>query len=712
MKIARNLVFALQFLLAFLLVFEKHIQLPSIGAVFGRMHPLLLHLPIGAMSLLFLFYLVQNYQGRNTKNEFSLIGIGLHFNALFAVFTALAGLFLSQEGGYSEGLTTHKWTGMGFNWISWGLLLGWEQYAFRRWYGISWGIGVVMMSISGHLGGALTHGENYLLQPLEVKEELPVATLESTVYQAAILPILNNKCYSCHNEKKSKGELILSNWEGIRKGGKHGAVWIPGSSANSLLINRMKLPLEDEEHMPPKGKVQLLDEEIDLIGQWINEGADESLTIGAVSEDHLLYSFLVPIIDNIQGKSNQYTFEPANRDLLASLNTPFRTVTPIAENSPALEAAIFVRAYYQPEFLEELTAISEQLVSLNLSGLPIQDEELKVIANFQNLEKLFLNQTEITSAGISHLSNLKSLQSLALSGTKVDVNILKTVEQLPNLTKLYLWNTPLVEEDFLQFAELLPKVSIDQGFQPDPNELLPLSAPVVVNQEQVLIGDQRIELKHNFPGVTIRYEMNGEDPDSLSPIYQEPIEVADYALLKASAFLEGWASSSPISKGFFRAGLSLDSVVLLTTPNPQYAGRGAETLHDNAKGDEVNFKSPTWIGYREHPFEAMIKVKEVGEVSKVVLSYLNDMGAYIMPPVYVEVYGKHAGQEWTLLNKKKLPVPTGYENKAIELVGIDLPKQSFEWIKVVAQNVTKLPKWHNGAGDLGWVFVDELFLYP
>ena len=712
MNIVRNLVFALQFLLAFLLVFEKHIQLPAVGAVVGRMHPLLLHLPIGAMSLLFLFFLHQNYQKKSLPENFSLIGYGLHFNALFAVATALAGLFLSQEGGYSDDLATHKWTGIGFNWISWGLLLGWERYASNRWYGISWGFGVLLMAISGHLGGELTHGDNYLFQPLEGKEEIPVATLESTVYEAAILPILNNKCFSCHNEKKSKGGLVLSNWEGIQKGGEHGAVWVSGSSSNSLMIKRMNLPMEDEEHMPPKGKIQLLDEEINLIGQWINEGADEKITIGDIKEEHDLYAYLETVIDKINGKSSKYTFEPADGDLLKSLNTPFRNVTPLAKGSPALEASIFVRAYYQPEFLEELIAVSAQLVGLNLSGLPIQDEELKVIANFKNLEKLVLNQTDISAEGVSHLTNLKSLQSLALSGTKVDTTILTTLRQLPNLSDIYLWNTSLMEEDFQRFAELLPKVSISRGFIPDPNELLPLSAPVVVNQEQVLIGDQRIELKHNFPGVTIRYEMDGKDPDSLSPVYKEPIEVADYALLKASAFLEGWDSSTPISKGFFRAGLPLDSVVLLTTPNPQYTGRGAATLHDNAKGDEVNFKSPTWIGYRERPFEAMVKVKEDVEISKLVLSYLNDMGAYIMPPVYVEVYGKNSGQDWTLLNSKKLPVPSGYENKAIELVGIDLPQQRYDWIKVVAQNVTKLPKWHNGAGDLGWVFVDELFLYP
>jgi hypothetical protein len=711
MKIIRNLVFALQFLLGFLLVFEKHIQLPSFGEVVGRMHPLLLHLPIGAMSLLFLFYLYQRYQRINSPDNFALIGVGLHANALFAVITALAGLFLSQEGGYSESLAFHKWTGIGFNWIAWGLLLGWERYASRGWYGISWGIGVLVMAISGHLGGELTHGENYLFQPLEDKEDIPFATLESTVYEAAILPILSSKCFSCHNEKKSKGELVLSNWEGIHKGGEHGAVWEAGASTNSLLIKRMNLPMEDEEHMPPKGKVQLLDDEIELIEHWIDEGADEALVIGSINEEHRLYAFLEPVINQIKGKSSNYSFEPADGELLESLNTPFRRVTPIAENSPALEASIFVKAYYQTEFLEELAAVSQQLVGLNLSGLPIQDDELKVIANFQHLEKLVLNQTDITSEGIKNLANLTSLQSLALSGTNVNSKIFATLEQLPNLTNLYLWNTPLLEEDFQELAKLLPKVSIDRGFQPDPNELLPLSAPVVINKEQVLIGDEKIELKHNFPGVTIRYEMDGKDPDSLSPIYEGPIEVDDYALLKASAFLEGWASSSPISKGFFRAGLPLDSVVLLSTPNPQYKGRGAATLHDNAKGDEVNFRSPTWIGYRESPFEAMVQVKEDVEVSKLVLSYLNDMGAYIMPPVYVEVYGIRAGQEWTLLNKKQLPVPTGYENKAIELVGIDIPKQQYEWIKVVAQNVTKLPKWHNGAGDLGWVFVDELFVY-
>ena len=71
------------------------------------------------------------------------------------------------------------------------------------------------------------------------------------------------------------------------------------------------------------------------------------------------------------------------------------------------------------------------------------------------LEKLVLNQTAISSAGISHLTNLKSLQSLALSGTKVDATIISTLEQLPNLSDLYLWNT-FSKQNKLEF--LLTKI--------------------------------------------------------------------------------------------------------------------------------------------------------------------------------------------------------------------------------------------------------------
>ncbi len=82
------------------------------------------------------------------------------------------------------------------------------------------------------------------------------------------------RCYSCHGTNKQKGKLRLDQQEFILKGGKDGKVIEPGKADESEMIERMLLPLSDEDHMPPKEKKQLTLNEISLLHWWINTGAD------------------------------------------------------------------------------------------------------------------------------------------------------------------------------------------------------------------------------------------------------------------------------------------------------------------------------------------------------------------------------------------------------------------------------------------------------
>jgi len=84
--------------------------------------------------------------------------------------------------------------------------------------------------------------------------------------------LLAENCFKCHNSTKHKAELILDTQEGIFEGGENGEVIIPGNSAESELIRRVKLSSRNEDAMPPEGD-RLDRDEISLLSLWINEGA-------------------------------------------------------------------------------------------------------------------------------------------------------------------------------------------------------------------------------------------------------------------------------------------------------------------------------------------------------------------------------------------------------------------------------------------------------
>src|SRR5687767_2870460 len=275
-RLVSYLILFIQVLLVFLLFFQDRMILPPWLQSVGRMHPMALHLPIGLLLMSFLLWLIRK---RIEINSFKTTYIFfLQLTALAATLTALMGLFLSREGGYeTSALLVHKTAGITLSSLCCGLLLLYQYFPERnRLFTISIVASMMALLVAGDFGAMLTHGEGYVWQPLRGEEagDEEKITDSSSLFTAAIRPVLRAKCFSCHNERKAKGQLVMVTDEKLLAGGKNGPIWIPGDPANSHIIQNIHLPLSDKKHMPPKGKAQLTAEEIELIHAWIGSGAD------------------------------------------------------------------------------------------------------------------------------------------------------------------------------------------------------------------------------------------------------------------------------------------------------------------------------------------------------------------------------------------------------------------------------------------------------
>jgi len=95
-------------------------------------------------------------------------------------------------------------------------------------------------------------------------------------YNSQIQPIFDTNCTTCHNYAGS-ATLNLTSFSGLINGGVSGPSIIAGDHENSLLYQRLILPVGSAGSMPPN--VPLSQSEIDLIAQWIDEGAGNLLTV-------------------------------------------------------------------------------------------------------------------------------------------------------------------------------------------------------------------------------------------------------------------------------------------------------------------------------------------------------------------------------------------------------------------------------------------------
>lgn len=709
--ILSNSSFALNCMLVFLLIFENRLALPAGVQVIGRMHPLLLHFPIVLMVLCICRELFSGFK-KSPSPEQPAIGDGLLLVTAFtAVISALTGLLLSREDGYTpDVLAWHKWGGVLI------ALLSFAWYTFRAKVRqtkalllVTTASGILMVFITGHLGADITHGDNFLLAPVSKDEQPPKVLFEDAViYANMVQPILKAKCVVCHNEKKAKGELLMETFDQLLKGGKNGVLWDPSKPDLGLMLGRIHLPLENKKHMPPTGKPQLTAAEADIIYHWIKGGASATAKVADLPATDTLRIFAGAIFNTIE--TDEYTFKAADEGKIKSLSNNYRLVVPLSIGSPALGVEFFGAAQFKPGQLTELLAVKEQIVSLNLNKMPVTDQDLSTIARFVNLRKLNLSFTGIKGTGLAELKKLTELKQLSLSGTGVNTAALTVLASLPELAQLYIWNTPAQGENLAAIQKQFKNTSIQTGFTGD-TIIIKLNQPMVENEEQVLLQPVALKLKHYVKGVAIHYTTDGSEPDSISsPVYKGDFMLDKNLTVKAKAFKQGWVSSEITERTFYKSGYKIDSIKLLqSSPDEPYKSFNAKILTDAQKGD-LNFRSGKWIGYRGIPMQAMLYFDTPQSISSVTVSSLIDIGGYIMPPQQVEVWAGSNPAQLRLI-KRITPQQPGKDAPGY-MKGFELNFNPVKekYLKVVVTPVAKLPEWHRGKGDKGWAFVDELFL--
>jgi mono/diheme cytochrome c family protein len=628
------------------------------------------------------------------------------------------GFFLSKEGGYDETiLFRHKLFGVITAILAYGMLLIYRSTGEKKnIFGITTIATTLLLVVASHFGSNLTHGEGFVWQPLRGEEKLEEEKItdSSTLFAAAIRPVLKRRCFSCHNASKAKGKLVMTSDEKLLAGGKNGPIWKAGDAMNSHIIQNINLPEDDKKHMPPADKPQLKEEEIKLLYDWIQSGADIKKQLREYSETDSLKVFATKFISSPTNevKEKEYPFSAASAETIQKLNDPFCSVFPLSQHSPALQADFFVREKYNPQKLEELLKVKEQLVVLNLANMPVTDAEIKTVSKFTNLEKLVLNNSSVTNKGIAELVKLKLLQSLSLAGTGIDKKAIPDILKFRSLKEVFAWKTGITGQDIEAIKNKNKEAIFNMGYVPEKGEVLTLTPPVIKNETVILSENETVELKHQIPGVVIRYTTDGTIPDSTtSPVYKEPFTINGYTTIKARAIKNGWYSSPVLETSFYKKGIQPQRAELLTTPNEKYKGEGGITLIDSKKGTIGNFTEASWLGFREQPFSAVFYFEKPQTISNISISYALSVQAYIMPPTEIEIWGGENINKLKLLKKIYPPQITKEEKNVVknEAKKIEFPPISAQCFKIIAKNITKLPTWHPGKGQKGWVFIDEIF---
>lgn len=468
------------------------LQTSSWALFIGRFHPVLVHLPIGFLLIAALLEAGRR-TGKINVSE-SAVSFILFWSAIGATLACIAGYLLSLGGGYDEELLSdHKWQGIGvavFAWIAWIVKSDWIKSKISfvpALYLPAFGLATILTMTAGHDGGSLTHGDGYLTQytpepfrslagmpPITepVTEIKPIANVEQAVlYKDIVQPILELRCVQCHNATKQKGDLRMDQLALMLKGGKNGPAFVAGKSAESDLIKRCLLPESDDDHMPPKGKPQLSNEQIALLSWWIEQGAPADKKVAELKVSENVKPALASLasgnssagVKNSESAVLNLKVAAANQKDIEALKKAGLIVNNLSHDQNLIE----VSAVNAPDFSDKqmglITTLSEQIAWLKLGDTKITDVALKEISKLKNLNKLHLEHTGITDVGMANLKNLPYLEYINLVDTKITDAGLKNIASVKSLRSVYVWQSAVTDSAVSQVSRLYPKLSIVNG---------------------------------------------------------------------------------------------------------------------------------------------------------------------------------------------------------------------------------------------------------
>lgn len=449
---------------------------------------MVLHLPIGLLvGLAFLELLELRRPARTPSARGALVALAW-LTAAGAVSAAASGWLLSYEPGYGGWtLTAHLWLGITLAALCVAAAVA-QTLARSGRVGplraYRWLLAGALLALvpGGHLGASMTHGGDFLLKPLGLADSRPtgaerprapeaaavgasdsgVATA-SAGFAQAVAPVLEAHCIECHSGSRPKARLALDTAEGVLAGGRNGPVVLPGKPDESELLRRMRLPLDDEDHMPPADLPQPTPRQIEAIADWIAGGARaaafqrEETAIGPAEDESP-----TPLTPPGAG-----ALSPAPPGAVAALRDRLVHVQPIAGDSALLWVDFAAAATLDEAVIIELLGpLRSNLADVCLARCRISPATMECLAGAPHLRRVDLREAGLDDAALAALTAPgapSGLEEIVLVGSKLTAAAVESLLRLESLKRVYLWRSGLDEAAIERLAAARPDVAIDTG---------------------------------------------------------------------------------------------------------------------------------------------------------------------------------------------------------------------------------------------------------
>ena len=244
------------------------------------------------------------------------------------------------------------------------------------------------------------------------------------------------------------------------------------------------------------------------------------------------------------------------------------------------------------------------------------------------------------------------------------------------------------DQMYINYSKSAFKVSAKPEFDPEKKQL-------------------SVSLKSELAGLEIHYTIDGSEPNSLTPIYSEPIVLDKTSTLKAVAIINGNPAEKAMSQSFNINKATVKPVKYLVPYSEYYKGSGNYTLVNGVRGS-TNHSDGEWQAWSATNMEVVIDLQQATEIHSISVGSLQNIGSWIFFPKKMEFFTSTDGIKFQKVAETVNEVDPLSGEIQLKDFSAKFDAVTASFVKVVARNLDKAPKGHMGAGQAAWLFVDEI----
>lgn len=251
--------------------------------------------------------------------------------------------------------------------------------------------------------------------------------------------------------------------------------------------------------------------------------------------------------------------------------------------------------------------------------------------------------------------------------------------------------------------------AVERRYDAVAQELLDIPYYIDIESKMQDNGQVSVSLRTIFGDQPIYYSLDGRKPRKGESLYTEPIELTSSAMVRAMT--ENDMKEDVLAEKFVLVHKGLGKLSRLNSAysdyKPEYGASGMMALADGVVGGS-SYADGTWQGYAGTDVSADFDFGKPMEIHSFSSRFFQNVYDWIMAPQWVEIYTSKDGRNFKLHQTIAVPgVEYGASSSGIYTVQSNNLDVKTRYLRVVAKNPGKLPKWHSAAGQHSYIFCDE-----